>query len=311
MNATVKKKNLWTEIWKHRMVYTLLIPAFVWYVIFDYGPMAGLQLAFKDYKANLGIWGSEWVGLENFSYVFKERAFYEAILKSITLNLGRLVCTFPAPIILALALNELRFIKLKRTIQTVLTFPHFLSWVVMSGVIINFLGFSGLVDSILRSLGGEGVNIMANPNATIPLLYLSGIWKESGYGTIIYLAAIASIEQEQYESAVIDGANRFQKILYITFPNILPIITLMLVMNMGSLLSGNFDQIFNLQNAATRNVVETLDLYIYRITFDSPPDYGFSTAISLFRSIINMGFLLASDRIAKALGGDGLFGRRG
>jgi putative aldouronate transport system permease protein len=308
MNATVKKKNLWTEIWKHRMVYTLLIPGLIWYINFDYGPMGGLQLAFKTYRSSLGIWGSQWIGFKNFEYVFQDPVFFRAVIRTITLNLGRLICTFPMPIILALALNELRFQKIKRTIQTVLTFPHFLSWVVMASVIINLLGFSGLIDTIIKSMGGSGVHILTNSSATIPMLYISAIWKESGYGTIIYLAAIASIEQEQYESAEIDGANRFQRVIYITFPNILPIIIIMLVMAMGGLLSGSFDQIFNLSNDAVRDVVETLDMYIYRITFDAPPDFGFSTAISLFRSIVNMFFLLASDRIAKALGGTGLFG---
>lgn len=305
-NGRSKFKQLVSEI-KNRMTYTLLIPGLVWLIIFAYMPMGGLSLAFKDYKANLGILGSPWVGLENFKYVFRDPTFIDAVWRTLYINIIKLVVTFPVPIILALMLNELRMNRMKKIFQTVLTFPHFLSWIIVSGIVINVLAYDGLVNSALALLGLPTINFLGSESNFIPMILLTDIWKSTGWGAIVYLAAISGIGQDQYESAQIDGATRMQQMFRITLPNIMPTVTIMFILSVGGLMSSGFDQIFNLANAATKNVSEVLDVYIYRITFQSSTDFSFSTAVSLFRSLVNMALLLTADRVAKKMGGDGLF----
>jgi putative aldouronate transport system permease protein len=301
-----KRNSIWTLIWKNRMVYTLLIPGLIWYVIFCYGPMAGLSLAFKNYKANLGIFGSPWVGFKYFEYVFQDLSFFRSLVKTLTINSGRMIFQFPVPILLALMLNEIKFVRTKRTLQTILTFPHFLSWVVVASILINIFAFDGLVNSVIKLFGGETFNFLGNPSIFVPFLYITEVWKNAGWGAIVYLAAIASIDMDQYEAAVIDGANRFQKLVSITLPNIMPTIVVMFILAMGNLMTSGFDQVFNLSNAAVSDVAETLDMYIYRITFLTAPNFSFSTAVSLFRSLVNMILLLLADRGAKLMGSAGL-----
>ncbi|EPY05145.1 binding-protein-dependent transport systems inner membrane component [Paenibacillus alvei TS-15] len=307
LKSRSKLGALFSEIWKHRMVYTLLLPGLIWLLLFAYLPMGGLSLAFKEYKANLGIWGSPWVGFENFKYVFRDPAFLDALWRTLYINIIKLVIQFPFPILLALMLNELRMKRGKKVFQTVLTFPHFLSWIIVSGVVINVLAYDGLVNSTLTLLGLPTINFLGSESTFVPMLLLTDIWKSTGWGAIIYLAAISGIDQDQFESAQIDGASRMQQVFRITLPNIMPTITVMFILSVGGLMSSGFDQIFNLANAATKNVSEVLDVYIYRITFQSSTDFSFSTAVSLFRSLVNMILLLAADRVAKMLGGDGLF----
>lgn len=307
LKSRSKLGALFSEIWKHRMVYTLLLPGLIWLLLFAYLPMGGLSLAFKDYKANLGIWGSPWVGFENFKYVFRDPAFLDALWRTLYINIIKLVIQFPFPILLALMLNELRMKRGKKVFQTILTFPHFLSWIIVSGVVINVLAYDGLVNSALTLLGLPTINFLGSESTFVPMLLLTDIWKSAGWGAIIYLAAISGIDQDQFESAQIDGASRMQQVFRITLPNIMPTVTVMFILSVGGLMSSGFDQIFNLANAATKNVSEVLDVYIYRITFQSSTDFSFSTAVSLFRSLVNMILLLAADRVAKMLGGDGLF----
>ena len=295
-------------IWKNRMIYTLFIPGFVWYIIFVYGPMGGLTLAFKNYRASGGIWGSPWIGFQNFKYIFLDQAFIRSVFRTLQINLGRMIFQFPMGVVVALLLNEVNFPKLKKVLQTILTFPHFLSWVVVSSVLITALAYDGFINNIFKAFGFQSFNFLGNEPVFIPLLYITEIWKNSGWGAIIYLAAIAGIDAEQFEAAAVDGATRMQKIFRITLPSIMPTIVVMFILSMGNLMSTGFDQIFNLSNEAVRDVAETLDMYIYRISFRSAPDFSFSTAVSFFRSVINMVFLLVADRGAKMLGSEGLMG---
>lgn len=300
------KSPLLKSIWKNRMIYSLLLPGLIWYIIFAYGPIGGLSLAFKQYKANLGIWASPWVGLANYEYVFQDPAFFKALLKTFTINMGRIFFQFPMPIVLALLFNELKFPRIKKGLQTVFTFPNFLSWVVVASVLMNLLSFDGLVNMIVRFFGGESINFLGNPKTFIPLLYITDIWKSAGWGAIVYLAAISGIDMDQYEAAEIDGVSRWQRIFRITLPNIMPTIIVMFILQVGNIMSAGFDQIFNLSNPAVRDTAEVLDMYIYRITFMNAPDFSFSTAVSLFRSVLNMTFLLLADWGAKRMGGSGL-----
>lgn len=299
--------RLAAEIWKHRMVYTLLLPGLVWLLLFAYMPMGGLSLAFKEYNARLGIWGSHWSGLENFRYVFRDPNFSAAVWQTLYINIIKLAIQFPFPILVALLLNELRMRRMSKIFQTILTFPQFLSWIIVSGIVVNVLSYDGLVNSFLALLGLPNINFLGSEQTFLPMLILTDIWKSTGWGAIIYLAAISGIDQDQYESAQMDGATRMQQMWRITLPNILPTGVVMLILNVGGLMSSGFDQIFNLSNAATKNVSQVLDVYIYRITFQSSTDFSFSTAVSLFRSLVNMALLLLADRAAKLMGGDGLF----
>jgi putative aldouronate transport system permease protein len=303
--------SLGREINKNRMIYILMIPGFAWYIIFSYLPMSGLVLAFKEFRANLGIWGSPWVGMLNFSYIMKDPAFWKSIWKTVYINLGRMVFQFPAPIVMALLLNEFRSRHYKKALQTIFTFPHFLSWVIISGITTNILSQSGLANQLITVLGGKPNNFLGNPGIFIPLLYFTDDWKYAGYGSIIYLAAISGIDPGLYEAADIDGAGRLQKLFHITLPGIMSTIVIMTILTTGALMSLGFDQIFNMYNPVVRESVEVLDLYIYRITFQSSPDFSFSTAVSLFRSVVNMILLLGANRLSRAMGGGGLIGQGG
>lgn len=303
-----KKDNLFFRIWKNRMLYTLLIPGLIWYIVFAYGPMSGLQLAFKSYKAGLGIWGSPWVGLANYDRVFQDPDFWAAVLRTLYINVGRLIFQFPIPIVLAMLLNEIKFTRYKKTVQTILTFPHFLSWIIVASILTNILSLDGMLNNLISALGGERISFLGSPEIFQPMLYATDIWKSAGWSAIVYLAAISSVDTDQYEAAEIDGANRLQRMWFITLPNILPTIVVMFILAVGGVMSTGFDQVFNLDNVSVRSVSEILDMYIYRITFRAPTDFSFSMAVSLFRSVINMVLLLIADRGAKLMGGDGLLG---
>jgi putative aldouronate transport system permease protein len=303
-----KFRRLGAEIWRFRVVYTLVLPGFIWYLLFAYLPMGGLSLAFKTFKANLGIWRSPWAGFENFSYLFRDMAFWRALWKTVYINFGRMIFQFPAPIILALLINEFHSRKYKKVLQTVYTFPHFFSWVIVASMATNILSLSGFVNQVFMFFGLEPVNFLGESRIFIPMLYFTDIWKYAGYGSIIYLAAISGIDTGLYEAADIDGASRWSKLIRITIPSIMPTIVVMFILTSGTLMTIGFDQIFNMSNAAVKDAVEVLDMYIYRITFQSAADFSFSTAVSLFRSVLNMMLLLGANKLSKMMGGGGLMG---
>ncbi|MCL2059567.1 MAG: ABC transporter permease subunit [Oscillospiraceae bacterium] len=295
------------KCWDARFIYLLLLPGMTFIFIFSYGPMYGLQLAFKQYNAGLGILGSNWIGLTNFQNLIARPDFFKAFTNTIIISLSRLVIEFPFPILLSLMLNELRLRKLKRVLQTVFTFPHFLSWVVVSSILLSFMDSSGPLNSIIHMLTGQKVAFLGDTSIFRPILYSTSIWKGAGWSSIIYLAAIAGINPELYEAAVIDGANRLQRIWHITLPCILPTITVLFILAVGGIMDGGFDQIFNMQNPVVRPVAETIDIYVYRITFESPPNYGFSTAVGMFKSVINFIMLILANRVVRTISGSGLF----
>lgn len=302
------KRQLWTEILQNKEIYLLALPAVIWYLVFCYGPMGGLALAFKSFKAKLGIWGSPWVGMKNFESLFRDSSFFNAVGITLWINVVELLLCFPMPILIAIMLNELRLGKYKKILQTIFTFPHFLSWVIVGSIIKNLLSVDGVFNGILANLGMEQVVFLGDRDLFRPLLYITEIWKEAGWSSIIYLAAISGIEQQQYEAAEIDGASRMQRILYITLPSLLPTVAVMLILQMGGIMGGHFDQIYNLQNDIIAPAAETLNMYIYRITFKRTPNYGFSTAVSLFCSVVNMVLLIGTNKLAERFGGTGLMG---
>ena len=302
-----KLRRLGHDIWEARYLYLMLIPGIVFFAVFHYAPMSGVILAFKKYNARLGIWGSQWVGMDNFARIFKTPAAMEAIRNTFEINIARLVFQFPAPIMLALLINEMRGTKLKRVYQTIYTFPHFLSWVIVSTILSNFLANGGMINTIISNLGGTRVNFLANVPLFRPLLYLTHNWKEMGWNAIIYMAAIAAIDPTLYEAATVDGATRLQQAWHVTLPCIRATIITLFILQVGRIMNSGFEQIFYLQNAAVKGVSEILDTYVYNITFKAVPNYGFSTAVGLFKSVINLFMLVAADRIVKWINGNGIF----
>ena len=302
-----KLRRLGHDMWEARYLYLMLIPGIVFFAVFHYAPMSGVILAFKKYNARLGIWGSQWVGMDNFARIFKMPAAMEAIRNTFEINIARLVFQFPAPIMLALLINEMRGTKLKRVYQTIYTFPHFLSWVIVSTILSNFLANGGMINTIISNLGGTRVNFLANVPLFRPLLYLTHNWKEMGWNAIIYMAAIAAIDPTLYEAATVDGANRLQQAWHVTLPCIRATIITLFILQVGRIMNSGFEQIFYLQNAAVKGVSEILDTYVYNITFKAVPNYGFSTAVGLFKSVINLFMLVAADRIVKWINGNGIF----
>lgn len=295
------------SIIRNKERYLLVLPGMLWYIIFAYIPLYGLTLAFKKFLAKEGIFGSPWIGMTNFDNVFADPAFIQSIYTTLRINVGRLIFVFPFPIILALILNELRLGRSKKILQSVFTFPHFLSWVIVASVMINILGQNGLINSLLDSLFGmEPIRFMGTPSYFQPLVYVTDIWKTAGWSAIIYMASIAGIDSEQYEAAEIDGSTRIQRMRYITLPGIKATIVVLFILAIGNTMTQGFEQIFNLSNPATIRAAEILDMYIYRITFRGNVDFSFSAAVALIRSVVNLILLLSADRIIKRIGGTGL-----
>ncbi|GHU65946.1 protein LplB [Spirochaetia bacterium] len=305
--AKRKKDTLRFRIWANRQTYIILLPGLLFYVVFCYVPMAGLQLAFKNFNARLGIWGSHWVGMLNYSYVVRDPAFWRAMTNTVIISIQRLAFQFPVPVILALLINELGTRRYKRVLQTIYTFPNFLSWVIIAGIMFNLFEAKGLINNILQALGYESVNFLASNSIIRPLLYITENWKSAGWAAIIYLAAISGIEMEQYESAIIDGATRMQRMLHITLPGIREVIIVMFILAIGNIMNAGFDQIFNMGNAVVQGKIDILDWYIYRITFQGNTDFGFSTAISLMKAVVNFAFLIAANQASRIIAKTGLF----
>jgi len=302
-----RRHRLAKEVYRNRYIYLILLPGVLYYAIFNYGPMYGVLLAFKDFRATEGIWGSPFVGLKHYEYIFADQEFWRAFQNTIIISFGRLLTQFPVPIILALLLNELREGRYKKTLQTLYTFPHFLSWVIVASLVINVFGTEGTVNQLLGLFGIDKQMFLANQDLFRPLLYMTEIWKSTGWTAIIYLATIASISPELYEAAYMDGASRLQRMRYITWPGIRSAVVLMLLLSVGNTMNAGFDQIFNMYNAAVLPVSDILDTYIYRITFQTSGDFGFSTAVGLFKALINFVLLVVFDRIAKMAGERGIF----
>lgn len=294
------------KAWEYKELYIMLLPAILTYIVFSYGPMYGVILAFKDYWASKGIWASPWVGFDNFRTIFGLAKFWDVFRNTFVINIYRLIFGFPAPLILALLINEVRSMKYKRIVQTVVYLPHFISWVVISGIIFALFSNDGIVNNILAELGAQKVNFLSNTKTFVPMVVISNIWKEIGWGTIVYLAAISGISPEFYEAAIVDGANRFKQVIYITIPCLVPTIVVLLIMKLGGIMSGGFDQIFNMYNEAVYDVGDIIDTYVYRIGL-SEGKFSLATAVGLFLNLINMFMLVAGNVISKKISGTGLY----
>lgn len=293
--------------YKQRYLFLALLPAIIYYVVFHYGPMYGLIIAFKDFRFSQGIWGSPWVGLENFKMFLSSPDFLNVLGNTFTISFMQLIFGFPMPLIFALFLNEIRHDAYKRTIQTISYIPHFLSWIVLSGIFIEILSPTrGIVNYILMAMGFEPIHFMADKHWFRWVLVASNIWKEMGWNSIIYLAALTGIDTQLYEAATIDGAGRFKKMAHITLPSILPIVSIMLIMAIGKIINDNFDQIFNMYNSSVYSVADVISTYVYRMGIVDM-EYSFAAAVDLFKNVISFVMIILANTVAKRLGDYGIW----
>ncbi|WP_233147202.1 ABC transporter permease [Paenibacillus selenitireducens] len=306
MSKVNARQDLLKRMNNYKMLYVMLLPAIVFLTIFNYIPMYGASIAFKDFSITKGILGSPWVGFDHFTKLFQTDKFWQVFRNTIEINLLRLVFGFPAPVILAILLNEIRNKYFKRSIQTIIYLPHFISWVTIAGIMFSLLSNDGLFNQIIALFGGESVNFLTSNFMFRPILIISGIWKEVGWGTIIFLAALSGINPDLYEAATVDGANRFKQIIYITLPGLLPIISILLILNFGSMMNGGFDQVFNLYNTMVYESGDVIDTYVYRIGL-TQGKYSVATAIGLFLNIINFALLIIVNYASKKMSGQGIY----
>ena len=286
----------------------MLLPVIAYFIIFKYIPMGGIVIAFKDFKLGLGVSGSEWVGLANFVDAFRTRFFIRAIRNTLIISVLKLCVGFPAPIILALLLNEVRHSGYKRVIQTISYLPHFLSWIIMAGILSQLLSpNNGAVNGLLKSLGRKDpVPFLLDNTYFRGTVVISDVWKGVGWGSILYLAAISSIDPTLYEAAICDGATRPQRVRYITIPCILPTITIMLILSLGGILDAGFDQLLNLYSSAVYETGDIIDTYVYRVGLVDW-NYKLSTAIGLFKNVIGFMLVAGTNAVAKAISGVGIW----
>jgi len=292
-------KNFLEIISKYKYLYLMLLPGLIWYFIYKYLPLYGLTIAFKDYNFSKGIIGSPWVGLKHFKFLFTFPDFCNILRNTVILSIYNIIFGFPAPIIIAMLLNELRSVVYKRTIQTVIYFPHFLSWVILGGIIIQLLGPNeGLINQIIKYFGYDPVNFMTKSQYFRGIIVSTNILKEAGWGAIIYLAALSGIDTEQYEAAIIDGANRWQKLIYITLPGIMNTIIVMLILRVGYILDVSFEQIYVMYNPTVYDVGDVLSTYIYRMGIQGMK-FSLTTAIGLFQSLIGFILIILTNNMSK------------
>lgn len=300
------KRTFRQEIKKNLPLYLLILPSAVLVLIFNYAPMAGLVMAFQNYKPWLGITGSEFVGLDNFKQIFAYRESYQVIINTLIIAIAKIITGLAVPIVMALLLNEVHHMGLKKGIQTLVYLPHFLSWVTVAGMLREILGLDGIVNLVIKSMGMEPVFFLGQASMFRQIAVISDLWKGFGFGMIVYLAAISNVDTSLYEAARVDGANRWQQTLHITLPSILPMIIVMATLSLGNVLNAGFDQIYNLYSPLTYSTGDIIDTYVYRQSLING-QYSFGTAVGLFKS--GIGFLLTviSYRIAYKAAGYRIF----
>lgn len=307
MSLSSRFRRTLRQYWRYRYLMLLLIPSVAVLIIFKYVPIYGVQIAFKNFRIREGIWGSPWVGFAVFEKIFSQPVFWTAFKNTLVLGCMNLIVGFPMPIILALMLNEVRQERYKKTIQTLSYLPHFISWVTLSGLFIQLLSPStGPVASIFRFFGATPYYFMGEASTFRWVLVVTNIWKSIGWGSIIYLAALAGVDQEMYEAALIDGATRFQRIWYITLPSIAPTITIMLILRAGSIVGDNFDQVYNMSNAAVYKVSNVLGVYTYELGLKNMR-YAESTAVGLFKNVISFAMVMLTNFVSNKVNDYGIW----
>lgn len=283
---------------KNKMIYLLAIPVLAYYIIFHYGPMYGVIIAFKNFTPARGILGSPWVGLQWFKDFFSSYYFGRLLRNTLLINIYSLIFSFPAPIILALLLNELRSQKFKKAVQTISYLPHFISLVVICGMIVNFTARDGIINDIIAFFGGERTTMLLRPELFRSIYVISGIWQSVGWSSIIFLAALSGIDVELYQAAVIDGANRWHQVWHVTLPGILPTIVILLIMRIGSLMSVGYEKIILLYNSSIYETADVISTFVYRKGL-LEANYSYSSAVGLFNSVINFLLLIIANWVSR------------
>jgi len=307
----VRKPSFFTRlirnIKKHPIAYVMSLMVLTYYIIFHYGAMWGLVIAFQRFSPRLGIFGSQWVGLDNFRAFINSRSFPGVVFNTLIINFYQLIFLFPAPIIFALLLNELRHLRFKKVVQTISYMPYFISTMVLSGMIIDFsMSRTGLFNDIIALLGGERTSLLTRPELFRGIYVGSSIWQELGYASIIFVASLTNIDQELYEAAAIDGASRWKQTLHITLPGITPVIIIMLILRMGRMMTLGFEKIILLYQPATYEVADVISSFVYRRGF-LEADFGFGASVDMFNSVVNFSLMLIANYISRKFSETSLF----
>lgn len=292
---------------RDKWLYILLLPGLLYFIVFKYLPMWGVAIAFQNFQPFIGFWNSEWVGFEHFRVFFSNPDFTRLLRNTFLLAVYDLVFFFPAPIIVALLLNELRIAIFKRLVQTMVYVPHFISMVIVASMTYVFLTpQGGVLYELIAQLTGAKINFLSDPDWFRPMIILQIMWKETGWGTIIFLAALASVDVEQYEAAIVDGASRLQRLWHVTLPAISHVIVILLILRLGNFLDNGFEQIFLMTNSLNRSVADVFDTYVYFVGITQGA-FSYSTAIGLFKSIVGIVLIYGSNWLAKRFGQEGLY----
>lgn len=300
--SALSRRALWKSIKSNRMLLFMMIPGVVYFVVFCYGPMYGVVLAFKEFRITDGILGSPWAGFQYFEQAFKDPYFWKTVFNTLIISFAKLIVGFPAPIIFAILINELIHPRFKKVVQTFAYLPHFMSWVILGGIFFSLLSINGPINSILEFFGMEKVMFMGSKEHFRGILVLSEVWKSFGWGSVLYFAAIAGVDQEMFEASKMDGANKIQNIFYIILPAIFPVICINLILSLSGILNGGFDQVFNLYSESVYEVADIIDTYVYRLGLKNM-QYSLSTAIGLFKSVIGLIMIVLVNFIVKKVGG--------
>ncbi|MEV0587405.1 ABC transporter permease subunit [Nonomuraea sp. NPDC050310] len=304
--AVPRKLTLLQRIRRDRVMLLLALPGLLYFLVFHYGPLFGYVVAFQDYQPYLGFLDSPWVGLQNFATVFGDARFWDSVVNTLQITVTQLLLFFPAPIALALLLNSVVSEKVRRFVQSVVYLPHFIGWVIIVSIFQQILGGAGVVPGVLEDLGLPRYDIMTDPDAFPLLVTLQLMWKDAGWGTIIFLAALLSISPELYEAAAMDGAGRWRRLWHVTLPGIMPIVILLLILNLGSILSVGFEQILLQRDAVGAEAGEVLDTFIY---FNGVRDgqWGPAAAVGLFKAIVGAALVIGANKVAHLFGHEGVY----
>ncbi len=301
------RQRLRARLSRERFVYLLLLPGLIYFLIFRYAPMLGLVLAFKDYNPFVGIAASPWVGFRHFQTMFSDPEVIRVLRNTLYISALQIVFAFPIPIILALLLNEMRSQTYKRVIQSIVYLPHFVSWVIVIGIVALFLRSEGVLNKVLvELLGIEPIPFLTHPHWFAPLIVLEVTWKEAGWGTVIFLAALAGIDPQLYEASLLDGANRWQRMRDITLPGLQSTIVILLILRLGSVLDTGFEQIFLMLNPFTMDVGNVLDTFVYFKGIQQG-DYSFAAAVGVLKGVVGLVLVVAANQLAKRFGKEGLY----
>lgn len=299
-------KKIVKDIQKHKLIYAMAIPVLLYYLIFFYLPMGGIVMAFQNFRPSLGISGSDWVGLKHFFDFFQDRNFWTLMRNTFKMSFYDIIIGFPAPIIIALLLNELKSKFFKSGIQTAIYMPNFIAMVVLCGMIVDFCATEGVVNSVLATFGIEPKNLLMDSKMFLPIYLITNVWQYAGWNSIIYMAAITGINTELYDAAYVDGCGRFKRLWHVTLPGLLPTIVIMLVLRFGSIMTVGFEKILLIYNPLTYETADVISTYVYRLGLHGG-NYSYATAVGLFNSVINFVFLWGANKLSRKVSDQSLW----